>query len=130
MPRGPFGTNVAEPRLSRAALVVPETDVRALERDLAMISGSCRQLDDHEVVPHLLDVVDEVFGHLFPHWPSGTDVALTRYLQLYAESSDGGPWSLPPAPRDIGSAAFLAVALCVGGYCLFKHFERQFADII
>jgi alpha-mannosidase len=101
VPRGPFGTNVAEPRISRAALVVPEAGVRGLERDLAMISGVCHQLGDHEAVPHLLDVMDEAFAELFPHWPSGTDVALTRHLQTYAESSDGGPWSLPPAPREV-----------------------------
>ena len=101
VPRGPFGTNIAEPRLSRAALVVPEKEVRALERDLAMISGVCRQLGDHEAVPHLLDVLDEAFAGLFPHWPTGTEVALTRYLQAYAEGTDGGPWSLPPAPHGV-----------------------------
>jgi alpha-mannosidase len=101
VPRGPFGTNVAEPRLRRAALVVPETGVRGLEGDLALISGVCEQLGDHEAVPHLLDVVDDAFSGLFSHWPSGSEVALTRYLQAFAESADGGPWSLPPAPHEV-----------------------------
>ena len=101
VPRGPFGTNVAEPRLRRAALVVPETGVRGLERDLALIVEVCGQLGDHEAVPHLLDIMDAAFSGLFAHWPSGTDVALTRYLQTFAESPDGGPWSLPPAPREV-----------------------------
>src|SRR5215210_7480959 len=101
VPRGMFGSNVAEPQLRRSSLVVPETDVRALERDLGLIIEVCEQLGDHEVVPHLLDVVDAAFAGLFPLWPSGSEVALTRYLEAYAESTDGGPWSLPPAPRDV-----------------------------
>jgi alpha-mannosidase len=101
VPRGMFGTNVAEPRLRRSSLVVPEQEVRALERDLGLIVEVCEQLGDHEVVPHLLDVTDAAFSGLFSSWPSGSEVALTRYLQAYAESTDGGPWSLPPAPRPV-----------------------------
>jgi alpha-mannosidase len=101
VPRGMFGSNVAEPQLRRSSLVVPETDVRALERDLGLIVEVCEQLGDHEVVPHLLDVVDAAFAGLFSLWPSESEVALTRYLESYAESTDGGPWSLPPAPRSV-----------------------------
>ena len=101
VPRGMFGSNVAEPQLRRSSLVVPEADVRALERDLGLIVEVCEQLGDHEVVPHLLDVVDAAFANLFPLWPSASEVALTRYLEAYAESTDGGPWSLPPAPREV-----------------------------
>ena len=101
VPRGMFGTNVADPRLQRASLVVPETDVRALERDLAIIVEVCEQLGDHEAVPHLLDVVDAAFESLFPVWPTESEVALTRYLQTYAETTEGGPWSLPPAPGPV-----------------------------
>ena len=101
VPRGMFGTNVAEPQLSRSSLVVPEKEVRALERDLGLIVEVCEQLGDHEAVPHLLDVVDTAFAGLFSLWPTGNEVALTRYLEAYAESTDGGPWSLPPAPRPV-----------------------------
>ena len=101
VPRGMFGSNVAEPQLRRSSLVVPETDVRALERDLGLIVEVCEQLGDHEVVPHLLDIVDAAFANLFSLWPSASEVALTRYLESYAESTDGGPWSLPAAPRDV-----------------------------
>ena len=101
VPRGMFGTNVADPRLQRASLVVPETDVRALERDLGIIVEVCEQLGDHEAVPHLLDVVDAAFESLFPVWPTESEVALTRYLQTYAETTEGGPWSLPPAPGPV-----------------------------
>src|SRR5215207_10192473 len=101
VPRGMFGSNVSGPQLRRSSLVVPEADVRALERDLGLIAEVCEQLGDHDVVPHLLDVVDAAFVNLFSVWPSGTEVALTRYLETYAESTDGGPWSLPPAPRNV-----------------------------
>jgi alpha-mannosidase len=101
VPRGMFGSNVAGPQLRRSSIVVPESEVRAMERDLGLIVEVCEQLGDHEVVPHLLDVVDAAFANLFSVWPSGTEVALTRYLETYAESTDGGPWSLPPAPRDV-----------------------------
>ncbi|MBA3703059.1 MAG: alpha-mannosidase, partial [Rubrobacteraceae bacterium] len=36
VPRGMFGTNVAGPQLRRSSLVVPEKEVRALERDLGL----------------------------------------------------------------------------------------------
>ena len=101
VPRGMFGTNVAEPQLRRSSLVVPEKEVRALERDLGLIVEVCEQLGDHEAVPHLLDVVDTAFAGLFSLWPTGNEVALTRYLEAYAESTDGGPWSLPQAPRPV-----------------------------
>src|ERR671912_712918 len=101
VPRGMFGSNVARPQLSRSSLVIPEKEVRALERDLGIIVEVCEQLGDHEVVPHLLDIVDAAFANMFSSWPSESEVALTRYLETYAESTDGGPWSLPPAPRPV-----------------------------
>src|SRR5215212_4957113 len=101
VPRGMFGSNVAAPQLRRSSLVVPEAEVRAMERDLGLIVEVCEQLGDHEVVPHLLDVVDAAFANLFSLWPSASEVALTRYLEAYAESTDGGPWSLPPSPRPV-----------------------------
>ena len=101
VPRGPFGTSIAEPRLGRASLVVPETEARGLERDLALALQACAQLGDHEVVPHLLDAVETAFVHLSSTWPTATEVSLTRYLGTFAEYADGGPWSLPPAPRPV-----------------------------
>ncbi len=38
VPKGMFGSHVAEPRLERAHFVVPHHEVRALERDLTMIA--------------------------------------------------------------------------------------------
>ncbi|MDQ4000027.1 MAG: alpha-mannosidase, partial [Actinomycetota bacterium] len=53
VPKGMFGSHVPEPRLLQACLVVPETEVQTLERDLSAITGACTQLKDHDVVPHL-----------------------------------------------------------------------------
>jgi alpha-mannosidase len=121
--KGLFGSNLSEPRLERARLAVPETEVRALERDLTTIFESCAALDDHEVVPHLLDALDAATAVLSVAWPTATDVTLTRYLEGYvnpigdaAQSMPphyaekaldinrmlGEPWSLPPAPEPLG----------------------------
>src|SRR5215211_2393003 len=121
--KGPFGSNFSEPRLQRAQLVVPETEVRALERDLTAIFEACAALDDHEVVPHLLDTLDAAAAVLSAAWPTATGVTLTRYLEgyvnpignaaqslppHYAEKALdinrmlGEPWSLPPAPEPLG----------------------------
>jgi len=121
--KGSFGSNFSEPRLERARLVVPETETRALERDLTSIFEACAALDDHEAVPHLLDVLDAAAAILSTGWPTATGVTLTRYLEgyvnpignaaqslppHYAEKALdinrmlGEPWSLPPAPEPLG----------------------------
>ena len=117
--KGMFGSNVSEPRLELARLVVPQTEVRALERDLSAVFEACAALDDHEAVPRLLDALDAATVVLSTVWPTATDVTLTRYLEgftrpvgdsagslppNYAEKLVdinrhlGEPWSLPPAP--------------------------------
>jgi alpha-mannosidase len=117
--KGMFGSHVSEPRLELARLVVPQTEVRALERDLSAVFEACAALDDHEVVPRLLDALDDAAALLSKAWPTATDVTLTRYLEgfirpagdsagslppPYAEKlveinrHIGEPWSLPPAP--------------------------------
>jgi alpha-mannosidase len=117
--KGMFGSNVSEPRLELARLVVPQREVRALERDLSAVFEACAALDDHEAVPRLLDALDDVAVVLSTAWPSGTDVTLTRYLEGFATPAEhtssslpptyaeklveinrhlGEPWSLPPSP--------------------------------
>ena len=121
--KGMFGSNISEPRLERACLVVPEPETRALERDLTAVFEACAALDDHEVVPRLLDALDAAVAALSTAWPTATDVTLTRYLEgfvnpiggvaqslppHYAEKTVeinrhlGEPWSLPPAPGPLG----------------------------
>ena len=121
--KGMFGSNVSEPRLERASLVVPETGARALERDLTAVFEACAALDDHEVVPRLLEVLDAAVAALSPAWPTATGATLTRYLEGFANPIGEGaqslpphyaeraidinrtlgePWSLPPAPEPLG----------------------------
>jgi alpha-mannosidase len=120
--KGLFGSNVSEPRLELARLVVPQTEVRALERDLTAVFEACAALDDHEAVPRLLDALDGAAAVLAAAWPTGTDVTLTRYLEGFATPAGhtagslpptyaeklveinrhlGEPWSLPPAPETL-----------------------------
>ena len=96
VPKGMFGSHVPEPRLLRACLIIPETEVRALERDLNVITDACAQLEDHEVVPHLLDLLDLAFTGLTADWPSASEVVFTRLHQRYENPLGPGLWSLPP----------------------------------
>src|SRR5215212_94007 len=97
VPKGMFGSHIARPRLERAALLVPKTEVRALEGDLRAIVEACTELDEHEVVPHLLDVLDVAFANLADAWPSATETAVTRFREGYANPLGQGMWSLSPA---------------------------------
>src|SRR5829696_1048727 len=97
VPKGLFGAHIGEPRLERASLVIPEAEVRALEHDLRAIADACAELKGHEVVPHLLDLLDFAFASVAVDWPSASDVSLTRFHQYYANPLGRGIWSLPPA---------------------------------
>src|SRR5919107_2709576 len=73
--KGMFGSNVSEPRLELARLVVPQKEVRALERDLTAVFEPCVALDDHEAVPRLLDALDATTAVPSTAWPTATHVA-------------------------------------------------------
>src|SRR5262249_24620265 len=119
VPKGMFGTHIAEPRLERARLVIPHVDVRALERDLTMIAQAAQELGEHEVVPLLLEVIEAAFAITGPAWPTAAETVLTRLALGYVnpigrgaedipgnfaeEACDVHPfsmpiWHLPPAP--------------------------------
>lgn len=120
VPKGMFGSHIAEPRIERAHFVVPHVEVRGLERDLSMLAQAAQELGDHEVVPHLLDIAEAAFAIYGPAWPSATDVAQTRLALGYVnpigagvdsvsgsyalEAYDVHPfstpiWHMPPPPR-------------------------------
>jgi alpha-mannosidase len=94
--KGLWGSRVAEPRISQASLVAPETGVQALARDLHLIVLACEELEEHAAVPHLLDLLDEAFGSLTASWPSETGTVVARYLRGYTGPEDEGLSSLPP----------------------------------
>jgi alpha-mannosidase len=95
--RGLFGSEIVEPRLGHAALVVPDGDVRALERDVRVVVEACAELGDHDVVAHLLDVLDAAIADLFHVWPSETETVLTRYLRGFENPFGNGLSGLPDA---------------------------------
>ena len=97
VPKGMFGSHVAEPRLERAHFVVPHHEVRALERDLTMIAQAAQELGDHEVVPHLLAIVEAAFAIYGPAWPSASDTAVSRLALGYVNPIGSGVASVPPS---------------------------------
>jgi alpha-mannosidase len=120
VPKGIFGSHLPEPRIERAALVVPNEEVRALERDLAMLGEACAVLDQHEVVPMLYEAAESALSVLAPVWPTSTEETVTRYVLGYHnglgsgveavpenwrsfaidnQRSTGPTWSLPDPPR-------------------------------
>lgn len=80
MPKGMFGSHVHAPAVDRAVLAIPHTQVRQLETDITMLLRAAEQLKEHEILPHLLDLVDEAYKTLAPAWPSGTEIARVRYI--------------------------------------------------
>ena len=122
VPKGMFGSHIAEPRLERAHFVVPHYEMRALERDLTMIALAAQELGDHEVVPHLLEIVEAAFAIYGPAWPSASDTAMSRLALGYVDPIGSGVnsvsgsyaveaydvhpysmpiWQLPPPPRPL-----------------------------
>src|SRR5829696_8189147 len=89
VPKGIFGTNIAEPRLERANFVVPQRETRAPERDLTMVHQACTELADHEVAPFLLDAAEAALDELSRCWPTETSVAVTRYVLGYDNGIGG-----------------------------------------
>jgi alpha-mannosidase len=146
VPKGIFGTNIPEPRLERAQFVVPQREMRGLERDLTMLLESCQQLAGHEVAPFLLDAAEAALSELAGAWPTATEIALTRYVLGYdnglgagtgAVPPDWAPeaidaarptqptWSLPPAPRDLEPLPEAAVeAVNLARAALAERLER------
>jgi alpha-mannosidase len=99
VPKGIFGSNLPEPRIERAHLVVPQRETRALERDYTMLLEACLQLGGHEVVPFLLDVAEASLSELASGWPTASDVAVSRYVLGYDNGLGSGTAAVPPRAR-------------------------------
>ena len=132
VPKGIMGSDIPEPRLDRAMMVIPHRDVRALERDLTMLRAACIELAVHEVAPLLLDAAESAISELADGWPASSDVAVSRYVLGYedgvgagihleedidwiAEASDvrrpkRPTWSLPSAPQPLSQLSDDGVA--------------------
>jgi alpha-mannosidase len=80
MPKGMFGTHVDHPSIARAFLSVPHDAVRELELDLHLLISTAKVLKEHEIQPHLLDLVDDAYAVIAPFWPTSTEIAKTRLI--------------------------------------------------
>jgi alpha-mannosidase len=89
MPKGMFGSHVDVPTIGRAFIAVPHDQVRALETDLQLLVGAAQQLKDHEIQPHLLDLVDDAYAAIAPVWPTGTEMAKVRLISGDALGGNG-----------------------------------------
>lgn len=132
MPKGMFGSHVYAPSIGRALLAVPHQEVRALYTDLEGIIRLAQQVKDHEILPHLLDLVDEAYKAISPYWPTNTDIVTTRLAkgdisggQAYdtglgdygqpgykGELAVGGIWHIPPADAEIAPLPKQALHAC------------------
>ena len=100
VPKGMFGAHIDAPRLDRAILTVPHYQVRSLETDLRMLIQTAEQLKDHDIFSHLLDLVDDAYRELAPHWPTSTEIARLRYISGDAAGGahrnlGSGDWGQP-----------------------------------
>ena len=98
VPRGLFGSPIPNPRIERANLVVPEQQLRDLDRDLTMALQTAAELDqhDHEIVPRLLDLIEATTAVLTPAWPSGTETTLNRFITGAQEAAGSGVFAAGP----------------------------------
>lgn len=88
--RLPFGQPVREPRFNVARLVWIEPAVDALRLRLKQIVETCRLLDGHDVVPHLIEAAEKAFFAL--DWPSATQDYIARWAPQRGQQSI---WQLP-----------------------------------
>jgi alpha-mannosidase len=132
VPKGMFGTHVHAPAIDRAVLAVPHAQVRALETDITMLIKTAEQLKEHEILPRLLDLVDEAYKTIAPSWPSGTEIAKVRYISGDVEGGNAhraglgdygqpgyrggllvsGIWHVPPAAGSLEPISPEALEAC------------------
>ncbi|MCA9834901.1 MAG: alpha-mannosidase [Thermomicrobiales bacterium] len=132
MPKGMFGSHNYGPRIDRALMAIPHKEVRALMIDLEEIIRAANTLKDHEILPHLLDLVDDAYRTIAPYWPTGTDVISTRAVQgdltggqshsvgmgdymspgYQGELVVGGIWHIPPPFAEIEPLPVQALHAC------------------
>ena len=132
MPKGMFGSHVYSPTIGRAVLAIPHQEVRALYTDLEEIIKLAEQLKDHEILPRLLDLVDEAYKAISPYWPTNTDITTTRLAKgdlsggityntglgdygqpgYKGELSVGGIWHIPAPDAEIAPLPKQALHAC------------------
>lgn len=141
MPKGLFGSHVHNPAISRAFLAIPHDEVRALYTDLEILLSAAETLKDYQVMPHLLDIVDDAYAAIYHVWPTGTETAKVRGISgdtLGGISANvgngdgmpaayvggrilGGIWHIPPADGEMAPLADEALAACTAARALIRE---------
>ncbi|MDL2408529.1 glycoside hydrolase family 38 C-terminal domain-containing protein [Rhizobium calliandrae] len=97
--RLPFGEPNRQPRLSRAQLALLDIPVHRLNLLMRQIAEAVEALDEHDVVPHLLDAAETALRSL--DWPSATHPYVSRTAKAEWQQKI---WELPEL---VGSPADL-----------------------
>ncbi len=107
VPRLPFGEPVRNPALTMARLVWVEPALEQLILLLLQVNEAAGALDQHEVVPHLLDAAESALRMLA--WPSRTADYISRISGTVDQQKI---WQLPdlkPNPDGLDAAARASV---------------------
>ena len=95
-PKGLFGADVPEPRIDRAHVVVPHRQLQNLALDLSIALEAVAVLGEHEIVPQLLDAIEDTLSLLSPVWPTGTETTVNRHLLGYQNPLGTGVNAMSP----------------------------------
>jgi alpha-mannosidase len=88
--RFPFGEPNRAPRLNKARLILLDEPVHQLHLLLLQICEAADVLDDHEVVPHLIEAGEQALRSL--DWPSDTSAYISRTAGAVMQQKI---WELP-----------------------------------
>jgi alpha-mannosidase len=95
-PKGLFGADVPEPRIDRAHVVIPHRELQNLALDLSIALETALVLGDHEIVPRLLDAVENALSILSPVWPTDSATTVNRHLLGYLNPLGTGVNAMSP----------------------------------
>jgi alpha-mannosidase len=107
--KGPFGTPVRDPRLVRAELIRIEPALDGLVRQLTLGIGLAAEIEDHELAPQLLEVVEGAIARVrLPTLSAEVVARESRYSRGYDREAE--PRRATPAPLSEAARASIAEA--------------------
>ncbi len=124
VPKGLFGSRNDTPTITRAHLVAPHLEIRAFLTDLETLHMAAQELDEHEVVPHLLAAAEDILESL--PWTSNANAYLSRLLHgtLGTPFERSILWSLPSMPEIIPLDPQWLVGVHIAQEQLQTHLEK------
>lgn len=105
-PKGLFGADVPEPRIDRAHVVIPHRQIQSLALDLSIALETAAVLEGHEIVPQLLDAVENALSILSPIWPTDSETTINRHLLGYRNPLGTGVNAMSPFSQAESSDVF------------------------